>query len=155
LRLLREGVAPAEAVAQLIASDPGGAHRQLHVLDAKGQSARHTGTACIDWCGHLGEADLSVAGNMLTGPDVLEETLKTFEARADLPFPRRLIAALRASEAAGGDRRGKQSACLVIVHDQDPHLNSPPQLEAGGGKRPLCRPTRARPGRRAPPSPGG
>ena len=119
LRLLREGIAPADVVAAMIAADPGGAHRQLHVLDAKGRSARHTGAACIGWCGDLAAPDLSVAGNMLAGPDVIAATASAYQAAADLPFARRLIAALRAGEAAGGDKRGKQSAALAIYSTEE------------------------------------
>jgi uncharacterized Ntn-hydrolase superfamily protein len=119
LRLLREGVAPADVVAALVASDPGGAHRQLHILDAQGRSARHTGSACVEWCGDLGDADLSVAGNMLAGPEVIAATASAYKAAADLPLPRRLIAALKAGEAAGGDKRGKQSAALAIYSTEE------------------------------------
>jgi uncharacterized Ntn-hydrolase superfamily protein len=119
LRLLRESLAPAETVAALIASDPGGAHRQLHVLDARGRSARHTGTACIDWCGDLGGPDLSVAGNMLAGPEVIQTTARAYQAATALPFAQRLIAALKAGEAAGGDKRGKQSAALAVYSTEE------------------------------------
>lgn len=119
LRLLREGVAPADVVAALVASDPGGAHRQLHILDAQGRSARHTGSACVEWYGDLGDADLSVAGNMLAGPEVIAATASAYKAAADLPLPRRLIAALKAGEAAGGDKRGKQSAALAIYSTEE------------------------------------
>lgn len=119
LRLLREGLAPAETVAALIASDPGGAHRQLHMLDARGRSARHTGSACIDWCGDLGGPDLSVAGNMLAGPEVIQATARAYQAATALPFAQRLIAALKAGEAAGGDKRGKQSAALAVYSTEE------------------------------------
>ena len=119
LRLLREGAVAADVVARLIASDPGGAHRQLHVLDARGNSARHTGAACIDWCGDLGQPDLSVAGNMLAGPDVIAATANAYRTASHLPFAERLITALKAGEAAGGDKRGKQSAALTIYSTEE------------------------------------
>jgi uncharacterized Ntn-hydrolase superfamily protein len=119
LRLLREGLAPAETVAALVASDPGAAHRQLHMLDARGRSARHTGSACIDWCGDLGGPDLSVAGNMLAGPEVIQATARAYQAATALPFAQRLIAALKAGEAAGGDKRGKQSAALAVYSTEE------------------------------------
>ncbi len=118
LRLLKEGIAPAEAVGALVASDPGASHRQLHVLSPDGRSARHTGSDCIDWCGHLTGPGYSVAGNMLAGPDVIAATARTFES-TPLPFPRRLIAALKAGEAAGGDKRGKQSDALSIFTTEE------------------------------------
>jgi uncharacterized Ntn-hydrolase superfamily protein len=114
LRLLREGV-PAAAVAQvLVGSDPGRATRQLHVQDAHGSIAVHTGEACVPWCGHAVHEGFSVAGNMLAGPQVIEVTARAYRDGADLPFPRRLLAALKAGEAAGGDKRGRQSAALRI-----------------------------------------
>ena len=114
LALLREGVPAAEVVRLLTLADPGADHRQLHVLDRDGNGAAHTGAACVDWCGHLVRDGFSVAGNMLAGPQVIQETADAFERGAALPFPRRLIAALEAGQAAGGDKRGKQSAALLI-----------------------------------------
>jgi uncharacterized Ntn-hydrolase superfamily protein len=118
LKLLREGRSALEVVEALVAGDRGRDHRQVHVMDASGGIAAHTGAACIDWCGHLSGEDVSVAGNMLAGGRVLEETRRAFAANAQLSLPRRLIAALRAGEAAGGDKRGRQSAALVI-HSED------------------------------------
>ena len=114
LRLLREGVPAATVVDVLIGSDPGSQSRQLHVQDAQGRIAAHTGSACIDWCGHTIRPGFSVAGNMLAGPQVIDETVRVYEAHLALPFPVRLIRALQAGEAAGGDKRGKQSAALRI-----------------------------------------
>lgn len=119
LRLLRQDVAPAEAVARLTAADPGRAHRQLHILDVQGRSARFTGSACGTWCGDLGGTDISVAGNLLAGPEVIAATARAYEAATDLPLARRLIAALRAGEAAGGDKRGKQSAALALYSTEE------------------------------------
>lgn len=116
LALLRGGDSAEETVAELTRSDGGRHNRQLQVMDNAGRFAAYTGAACIDWCGHEKRATFSVAGNMLTGPAVLSETIRTFEAQAALPFARRLIAAMLAGEAAGGDKRGKQSAALLI-HD--------------------------------------
>lgn len=118
LDLLAAGASAADTVAALIAADDGRDSRQLHVMDSVGRFAPHTGAACIDWCGHIAGLEASVAGNMLTGEAVVVETLKTYEMRTDLPFARRLIAALVAGEAAGGDKRGKQSAALKI-HDAE------------------------------------
>jgi uncharacterized Ntn-hydrolase superfamily protein len=79
-----------------------------------GSCTAHTGKDCVDWCGHLANDGFSIAGNMLAGPQVLDETAKTYRASAVLPFAQRLTAAMRAGEAAGGDKRGKQSAALLI-----------------------------------------
>jgi uncharacterized Ntn-hydrolase superfamily protein len=116
LALLEAGAGAEEVVAQLTAGDDGRDHRQLHVMDRDGGFAAYTGAACIDWCGHRLGGSFSVAGNMLAGPAVIAETARAYEAQRELPFARRLIAALRAGEAAGGDKRGRQSAAL-LVHD--------------------------------------
>ena len=114
LDLLEEGVAAADAVAELVAGDEGREHRQLHLIDRAGRCAGHTGALCIDWCGHRAHDGFSVAGNMLAGPAVLDETARAYQARAGAPFAERLLAAMAAGEAAGGDKRGKQAAALLI-----------------------------------------
>jgi uncharacterized Ntn-hydrolase superfamily protein len=119
LALLAQGHAPAAVVAALIATDAGQAQRQLHVLGARGAGAAHTGVSCIDWCGHALHEDFSIAGNMLAGPDVIEATAEAYRAAAGRPLAERLLAALAAGEAAGGDKRGKQSAALRIHGDED------------------------------------
>lgn len=112
---LRAGEAPEAAVAALAAADPGRETRQLHAMAADGRSARHTGRDCVGWAGHLAGADVSVAGNMLAGPRVIEATRAAFLAAAGRPLAERLLAALEAGEAAGGDRRGRQSAALMVA----------------------------------------
>ncbi|MDP1749743.1 MAG: DUF1028 domain-containing protein [Reyranella sp.] len=119
LRLIREGAGAADVVRILTTPDAGREHRQLHVMGADGCFAAHTGAECVPWCGHWIGDDFSVAGNMLAGPDVVADTVRTLRERHDLPLPRRLITAMQAGEAAGGDKRGKQSAALVICGDQD------------------------------------
>jgi len=116
LALLRAGRSAENAVAELTASDAGRDNRQLHVMDRAGRFAAYTGSACVDWCGHEVRATFSVAGNMLAGPAAVAETIRAYEAHAAIPFARRLIAAMQAGEAAGGDKRGRQSAALKI-HD--------------------------------------
>jgi uncharacterized Ntn-hydrolase superfamily protein len=119
LRLLREGRSPRDIVGTLIAADSGHPSRQLHVMDASGRIASHTGSDCVDWCGHLEGDGFSIAGNMLAGAEVLDDTAKAYSANAALPFARRLIAAMRSGEAAGGDKRGKQSAALLIYGEEE------------------------------------
>ena len=119
LQLIRDGVGAADVVRILTSRDPGRAHRQLHVLGADGRFAAHTGAECIPWCGHWIGEDFSVAGNMLAGPQVVAETVRVMRERSDLELPRRLITALKAGEKVGGDKRGKQSAALVIYGDDD------------------------------------
>ena len=124
MRLLREGVPARTIVDHLVAADAGSDQRQLHVQDAHGGIAVHTGTRCIDWAGHVVRNGFSVAGNMLAGPQVVAETATAFEKGRGTPFPRRLIGALEAGEAAGGDKRGKQSAALVIwTTEEYPYLS--------------------------------
>lgn len=119
LALLREGV-PAEDVVRLLGEpDAGREHRQLHIMDRDGRFAAHTGAECVPWCGHFIGDSFSIAGNMLAGRQVLAETARAYEAEAALPFPRRLIAALKAGEAAGGDKRGKQAAALLIYSTEE------------------------------------
>ena len=119
VRLLREGRSPREVVDTLIAGDNGRESRQLHVMDAKGRIACHTGRDCVDWCGHVEGDGFSIAGNMLAGASVLDDTAQAYLASNSLPFAQRLIAAMRAGEAAGGDKRGKQSAALLIHDDEE------------------------------------
>src|SRR6266852_3304424 len=83
-------------------------------FDAAGRIGQHTRKSCIDWCGALAGDGYSVAGNMLANERVVRETAQAFEKLIDRPFAERLIAALEAGEAAGGDKRGKQSAALLI-----------------------------------------
>jgi uncharacterized Ntn-hydrolase superfamily protein len=119
VKMLREGKAPRDIVDSLIASDGGRESRQLHIMDAAGRIAAHTGSECVDWCGHIEDHHLSIAGNMLKGPRVLDDTARSYLANEHLPFAQRLIAALRAGEAAGGDKRGKQSAALLIHGEEE------------------------------------
>lgn len=118
LKLLREGREPRDIVDTLIAADGGRESRQLHILDAKGRIASHTGRDCVDWCGHLEGDGFSIAGNMLAGARVLDDTAKAYRSGEKLPFAQRLIAAMQSGEAAGGDKRGRQSAALLI-HDEE------------------------------------
>ena len=119
LILLREGRSARGIVDTLIAADDGRASRQLHVMDVQGGIAAHTGADCVEWCGHIEGEGFSIAGNMLTGAGVLDETAKTYTAEAGRPFAQRLIAAMQAGEAAGGDKRGKQSAALLIYGEEE------------------------------------
>ena len=113
LDLLRAGVPAPEVVRKLTAPDEGREHRQLHVIDAEGRIGQHTGAKCVDWCGAAKGDGFSVAGNMLSTENVVRETARAFQ-KSRKPFAERLIAALEAGEAAGGDKRGKQSAALLV-----------------------------------------
>lgn len=119
MRMLEEGL-PAQAVLDaLMASDDGREQRQFHVMDAQGRIAQFTGAACIDWCGHVAGENVSVAGNMLAGPEVVRATRDAYLANLHLPMAERLVTALEAGEAQGGDKRGKQSAALKVWRGED------------------------------------
>jgi uncharacterized Ntn-hydrolase superfamily protein len=123
LARLRAGAAPDAVASALLAEDAGRDHRQLHMIDAHGHIAQWTGGDCVSWCGAVRGADISVAGNMLAGVAVVERTLDAFQHAAGT-LAERLISALEAGEAAGGDRRGKQSAALKIcTRDAFPDLD--------------------------------
>jgi uncharacterized Ntn-hydrolase superfamily protein len=119
LALLEAGLGAEATVGRLTAADAGRDNRQVHIMDRQGRFAAYTGAACIDWCGHALRPTFSIAGNMLAGPAVLADTIRAYEAQSALPFARRLIAAMQAGEAAGGDKRGKQSAALLIHDGED------------------------------------
>jgi uncharacterized Ntn-hydrolase superfamily protein len=138
LKLLRAGRSPRDIVETLIAADSGHQSRQLHILGASGRVAAHTGRDCVDWCGHVAGDGFSIAGNMLAGASVLDDTAQAYITGQRLPFAQRLIAAMRSGEAAGGDKRGRQSAALVIYGDEewsaldlrvDDHANPLAELE--------------------------
>ncbi|MGC1818271.1 MAG: DUF1028 domain-containing protein [Casimicrobiaceae bacterium] len=115
LDLLAQGHDALQVIEALIAADPGREFRQVHAIDARGRVGAHTGSRCIECCGQLAGEGFSVAGNMLAGPQVLEQTARAYAAHAQLEFAERLIVAMEAGEAAGGDKRGKQAAALTIV----------------------------------------
>jgi uncharacterized Ntn-hydrolase superfamily protein len=119
LALLEDGLPAAAVIRHVTQEDDGRDTRQVHVLDKDGRNAAHTGADCIPWAGHTLRDGFSVAGNMLVGPAVVEDTASAYERDAALPFAERLIAALDAGQAAGGDKRGKQSAALVIFGTED------------------------------------
>lgn len=118
LRMLRDELPATEVVRWLVASDDGREARQLHVVDRDGNTAAFTGKDCIGWCGHKTGQGFSVAGNMLAGEDVVEATFASF-ASSGKSFAERFLDALDAGQAEGGDKRGKQSAALIIHTDQE------------------------------------
>jgi uncharacterized Ntn-hydrolase superfamily protein len=119
IEAMERGHGATSTIAMLMASDEGREQRQLHLLPVSGPGAAHTGSACIEWCGHLLLDGLSVAGNMLAGPRVIEATAEAYLASAGQPMAERLLAAMDAGEAAGGDKRGKQAAALRIHGEED------------------------------------
>jgi uncharacterized Ntn-hydrolase superfamily protein len=119
---LRAGETPAAVLAALLAADAGREARQFHILGMSGEIAQHTGRDCVPWCGSIWSENVSVAGNMLAGPRVVEATRDAFLASQGLPMADRLIAALEAGEAEGGDARGKQAAALMVA-SRDPYTD--------------------------------
>ena len=116
---LADGEMAADVLADFVARDAGQAIRQAHMIDLAGNVAAHTGAECVDWAGHLAGDMVSVAGNMLAGPEVVAQTLATYQGNMDQSFLERLLRAMEAGEAAGGDKRGKQAAGIVIHQGQD------------------------------------
>jgi uncharacterized Ntn-hydrolase superfamily protein len=117
LARLAAGETPESILAALTAADAMAAHRQAGIVDAEGRSATWTGASCMEWAGGRVGPGVAVQGNILTGPDVVDAMLAAFEAETGT-FPRRLIAALRAGDQAGGDRRGRQSAALLVRREK-------------------------------------
>jgi uncharacterized Ntn-hydrolase superfamily protein len=115
LSLLREGLSAGEVVERLTADDDGRDHRQLGVVDASGGSASWTGPECNEWAGHLTGPGYAAQGNILVGEETVAALAKTFEVRPQLQLVQRLLECLAAAQAAGGDRRGQQSASVLVV----------------------------------------
>jgi uncharacterized Ntn-hydrolase superfamily protein len=115
LALLRDGVGAAEAVERLVAADDGRDERQLGIVDGAGGAAAWTGEGCHDWAGHRTGDGFTAQGNILVSRETVDALADTFAASAGRPLPLRLIDALQAAQAAGGDSRGQQSAALLVV----------------------------------------
>jgi uncharacterized Ntn-hydrolase superfamily protein len=121
LRMMRDGLSAAEALARLTADDPGRDIRQMGLVDARGGAAAHTGSACLDWAGHRTGVGFTCQGNLLAGEGTVAAMAATFEAaRGELAD--RLAIALAAGEAAGGDRRGRQASALYVVRPKGGYL---------------------------------
>jgi len=115
LALLREGLSAAEVVARLTDADDGREERQVGVVDAQGRSATYTGSGCLDWAGGRTGHCYAAQGNILVGAETVDALAVTFEHTQGDPLERRLIECLAAAQLAGGDRRGQQSASLLVV----------------------------------------
>lgn len=115
LGAMARGLSPQLALDGALAGDEGRGLRQIHAVDAAGRVAAFTGANCVEWCGSVAGAGFSVAGNMLANERVVADTAGAFARRGDLPLPERLMTALHAGQAAGGDRRGRQSAALQVI----------------------------------------
>ena len=117
LALLRDGLRAADVVERLIAADDGRAERQLGIVDRNGGSASWTGPDCLDWAGHRNGENYAAQGNILVSRETVDAIAETFESTSG-SLARRLLDCLAAAQIAGGDRRGQQSASLLIVQER-------------------------------------
>jgi uncharacterized Ntn-hydrolase superfamily protein len=119
LDALARGLPPEAAIEGALAGDTGRGIRQVHAVDRFGRTAAWTGQHCVEWCGNVAAQGISVAGNMLAGQPTVAATLAAWQADSALDVPERLLVAMEAGEAAGGDRRGRQSAAMVLTTTED------------------------------------
>lgn len=117
LDLLASGKTPDEVIAALLADDAQRDQRQVGIVDAKGRTTTYTGRECLTWAGGAAGVRYTCQGNILTGPEVVQQMARAFEATGGM-LGDRLLAALDAGQAAGGDSRGMQSAAILIVRDK-------------------------------------
>jgi uncharacterized Ntn-hydrolase superfamily protein len=115
LRLLAQGESAPDALARLLADDDGREQRQVGIVDCEGRTAAYTGSGCVDWAGDRRGPSYAAQGNMLVSGDTLAALAATFESDGVAPLAERLLGALAAGQAAGGDRRGQQAAALRVV----------------------------------------
>ena len=115
LALLREGRSAEETITALTEADDDRAHRQVGVVDGQGRAATFTGDECQEWAGGRTGECYAAQGNILVSAATVDALAATFEANAHLELGQRLIECLAAAQAAGGDRRGQQSASLLVV----------------------------------------
>ncbi len=115
LQLLAEGRSAEETLDLLIRNDDGREHRQLHIVDNRGRTAAWTGGETVNWAGHSPRGGFSVAGNMLVGEPTIMMMAEAYEANRGIEFAERLLRALEAGQAAGGDKRGRQSAAMKVA----------------------------------------
>jgi uncharacterized Ntn-hydrolase superfamily protein len=115
LKLLAEGLSAQDVVENLTSADEDRDHRQLGVVDANGGSATYTGSECMDWAGGLAGPGFAAQGNILVGEETVAALATTFTATDGQPLAERLLECLAVAQAAGGDRRGQQSAALFVV----------------------------------------
>ena len=119
LSMLDDGATAQVALDRLLEDDDSPDDRQAGLVDQEGGAAAHTGAGCFPWAGHRVGPGVTVQGNVLTGPEVLAAMLASWDATQDEPeLARRLLAALQAGDRAGGDRRGRQSAALLVVREE-------------------------------------
>jgi len=123
LALLDEGATASVALQRMVEEDDRRDHRQLGMVDGEGGAATYTGTSCLDWAGGIAGPCFAAQGNILVGPETVSALAATFEAAAGQPLAGRLLQCLAAAQAAGGDRRGQQSAALLVVERDGGYAN--------------------------------
>lgn len=116
LEMLQRGLSPEEVLKELVASDDKSGARQVGIVDARGRSVEFTGENCFEWAGGIAEENFTVQGNLLVSKDTVDAMKETF-LHVEGSLADRLLAALQAGESAGGDKRGKQSAALLVVKE--------------------------------------
>lgn len=116
LRMLEAGAPAQRVLDEVVGADPGREDRQVGIVDARGTAAAFTGAACVDWAGHLVGSGFAVQGNMLTGAATVAAMAESADRERSADLPERLMRALEAGQAAGGDKRGRQSAALRVFH---------------------------------------
>jgi uncharacterized Ntn-hydrolase superfamily protein len=124
IALLREGLSAEEVVRRLTDADEGRNHRQLGVVDHAGRAASYTGSACLEWAGGVTGDGYAAQGNILVSEETVTALARTFEETAGRPLAERLLGALTAAQAAGGDRRGQQSAALLVVRKDGGYMGT-------------------------------
>jgi uncharacterized Ntn-hydrolase superfamily protein len=137
LELLAQGLPAERAIERLIEDDPGRALRQIAVVDKDGRAAAYTGEKCIPWAGQVSGAGYVCLGNILEREEVVQSMARAFETTLIEELPERLVQALEAGQEAGGDRRGRQSAGIIVVSEElypscdlrvDDHADPVPEL---------------------------
>ena len=119
LVLLEQGLAAERTLERLVEDDPGRDLRQLAIIDKDGRAAAYTGTRCIPWAGHIVGAGYACLGNILVAEGVVEAMAREFQNSISDELPERMIRALEAGQEAGGDRRGRQSAGMTVVNEEE------------------------------------
>jgi uncharacterized Ntn-hydrolase superfamily protein len=123
LALLQEGLSAEEVVERLTSADEGRDHRQLGIVDREGRGASYTGSECMDWAGGRTGACYAAQGNILVSAETVDAIAESFERTSGAPLAERLLDCLDAAQAAGGDRRGQQSAALLVVEHEAGYAN--------------------------------
>jgi uncharacterized Ntn-hydrolase superfamily protein len=124
LRLMREGADARDALDTLLAADAGREQRQVGIVSANGRAAAYTGSACLPWAGERVGTGYAAQGNMLVSEATLGALVESFHSSGPAPLAERLIAALTAAQAAGGDRRGQQAAAVLVARRAGGYLGA-------------------------------